>query len=64
MRRHCRPALERKNLTLITNARVHRVEIDGKRATGVTYMQADKLHTVKAAKEVLVCGGAIESRFF
>lgn len=56
-----RPALERKNLTLITNARVHRVEIEGNRATGVTYMQADTLHTVKAAKEVLVCGGAIES---
>lgn len=56
-----RPALDRNNLTLITNARVHRVEIEDGRATGVTYMQDNKLHTVKAAKEVIVCGGAVES---
>ena len=56
-----RPALERPNLTLITNARVHRVEIEGNRATGVTYMQDGKLHTVAAAREVVVSGGAVES---
>ncbi|MGO4852899.1 GMC family oxidoreductase [Phaeovulum sp. W22_SRMD_FR3] len=56
-----RPALDRPNLTLITNARVHRVEIDNGRATGVTYMQDNTVKTVTAAREVLVCGGAIES---
>ncbi|MBK0327584.1 GMC family oxidoreductase N-terminal domain-containing protein [Rhodobacteraceae bacterium F11138] len=56
-----RPALERPNLTLITDARVHRVEIDGDRATGVTYMQQGELKTVNAAREVIVSGGAIES---
>lgn len=56
-----RPALERPNLTLITNARVHRVEIAEGRATGVTYMQDNVLVTVNATREVLVCGGAIES---
>lgn len=55
------PALDRQNLTLITNARVHRVEIENGRASGVTYMQEDKLQTVSAAKEVIICGGAIES---
>ncbi len=55
------PALERPNLTLITNARVHRVEIADGRAQGVTYMQEGELRTVTATKEVLVCGGAIES---
>jgi choline dehydrogenase len=55
------PALERPNLTLITNARVHRVELDGARASGVTYMQEGEMHTVSAAREVIVCGGAIES---
>ncbi|MBY5973403.1 FAD-dependent oxidoreductase [Ferrimonas balearica] len=55
------PALERPNLTLMTNARVHRVEIEDGRATGVTYMQAGEMHTVSAAAEVIVCGGAIES---
>ena len=56
-----RPALERPNLTLITNARVLKVEIENGRATGVTYMQDSQTHTVKAAKEVVLTGGAIES---
>lgn len=55
------PALERENLTLITNARVHRAEIEGGRASGVTYMQAGKTVTVKANKEVILSGGALES---
>ncbi|WP_082364226.1 GMC family oxidoreductase N-terminal domain-containing protein [Rhodopseudomonas sp. AAP120] len=56
-----RPALERPNLTLITNARVHKVEIENGRATGVTYMQQGGMHTVTATREVIVSGGAIES---
>lgn len=56
-----RPALERPNLSLITNARVHKVNLDGKKCTGVTYEQAGKQHTVKANKETLLSGGAIES---
>lgn len=56
-----RPALERTNLSLVTNARVHKVETANGRATGVTYMQDGALHTVRAAREVIVCGGAIES---
>ena len=56
-----RPALERPNLTLITNARVHRVEITDARATGVTYMQDGELRQVRANREVIVCGGAVES---
>ncbi|MEX3314144.1 GMC family oxidoreductase [Sulfitobacter sp. PS-8MA] len=56
-----RPALDRPNLTLVTNARVHRVEIEDDRATGVTYMQEGTLKTVQAEREVIVSGGAIES---
>jgi choline dehydrogenase len=55
------PALERPNLTLITNARVHKVNIENGQATGVTYLQEGELRTVSASKEVIVCGGAIES---
>lgn len=55
------PALERENLTLITNARVQKVNIENGRATGVTYMQEGKLHSISAGQEVIVCGGAIES---
>lgn len=56
-----RPALDRPNLTLITNARVHRVEIAEGRATGVTYMQDSEVRTVSSAREIIVSGGAIES---
>lgn len=56
-----RPALARPNMTLITNARVHRVEIADGRPTCISNMQDNEMHTVGAAREVLVCGGAIES---
>lgn len=55
------PALERPNLTLITHARVHRVETEDGQATGVTYMQDGRTHTVRARREIVVSGGAIES---
>ena len=56
-----RPALERENLTLITNARVLKVDFDGNRASGVRYLQENETRQVAAAREVIVCGGAIES---
>lgn len=56
-----RPALDRPNLSLITNARVHKVEIEDGRATGVTYMQDGRFHTASASREVVVSGGTIES---
>ena len=56
-----RPALERENLTLITNARVLNIEFDGDRAIGVTYLQDNETHSVSAGREVIVSGGAIES---
>ncbi|WP_349538618.1 FAD-dependent oxidoreductase [Sagittula sp. NFXS13] len=56
-----RPALERENLTLITNARVLDVTLDGNRATGVRYLQDGEERQVSATREVIVCGGAIES---
>lgn len=55
------PALERENLTLITNARVHKVLISDGRATGVSYMQEGEMRSISASAEVIVCGGAIES---
>ena len=55
------PAMERSNLTVETGAQVQRILFEGKRAVGVEYMQDGKLVTVKAAKEVLVCGGTFNS---
>lgn len=56
-----RPALERSNLSLLTNARVKKVNIDGKTATGVTYLQEGEDRTVTANREVILSGGTIES---
>jgi choline dehydrogenase len=58
---YLRPALARDNLTVTTYALATRVELDGDRATGVTFRQAGSDHTVHARREVLVCGGAINS---
>ncbi len=56
-----RPALERSNLSLLTNARVAKVNLDGKTATGVTYIQEGEERTVTATREVILSGGTIES---
>jgi choline dehydrogenase len=56
-----RPALERPNLSMLTNARVQKIELDGKRATGVTYTQDGEEMTVTATREVILSGGTIES---
>ena len=56
-----RPALERQNLHLITNARVKNVTLDGNRATGVTYIQDGQDHSVTATREVILSGGTMKS---
>jgi len=56
-----RPALERPNLSLITNARVKNVELDGTTATGVTYIQDGQEMTVTATQEVILSSGTLES---
>ncbi|MEM9049282.1 MAG: GMC family oxidoreductase N-terminal domain-containing protein [Pseudomonadota bacterium] len=56
-----RPALERPNLSLLTNARVQRLEMEGMRATGVSYLQDGEERRVTATREVILSGGTIES---
>ena len=58
---YLRPAMKRPNLRVITNALTERITLQGKRATGVTFRQGDKLHIVRATREVILCGGAINS---
>ncbi|XP_069685351.1 glucose dehydrogenase [FAD, quinone]-like [Periplaneta americana] len=61
------PVRKRKNLTVVTNARVVRIVIDPitKRATGVEYVW-EKFkhmgkHTIRAEKEVILSAGAFKS---
>ena len=58
---HLRPALSRENLKLITRAMVQKIKISGNRASGITFQTGGKTHTTNAAKEVILCSGAINS---
>jgi len=51
------PISQRQNLTIITEARVARIQLENKQAQGVEYQQKDKLHTLTASKEVILCAG-------
>ncbi len=58
---YIQPSLERPNFNVEIRALVHRVVIEGGRATGVEYEQPSGLTVVKAKREVIVSGGAIGS---
>ena len=58
---YLKPARDRPNLTVATGALASRVELEGERATGLTFRQGGAEHTVRATREVLLCGGAINS---
>ena len=60
-RTYLRPALRRPNLQVVTDALVHRVLFDGKRAVGVEFSRGDKIDRVEALAEVILSGGAIGS---
>jgi choline dehydrogenase len=58
---YLRPAMRRPNLTVATHALAHKVLTEGRRAVGVTYRQQGVLRSAKARREVLLCGGSINS---
>jgi choline dehydrogenase len=58
---YLKPALGRANLSLEVRALATRILFEGHRAVGVEYTRAGRLHTVRAEREVLLCGGAINS---
>lgn len=60
-RAYLHPARKRSNLTIISQAQATRIMFDGKRATGVEYRQNGQLKQAKAAREVILSAGAINS---
>jgi choline dehydrogenase len=56
-----RPALARGNVTLLTEALVRRVLVEGGRAVGVVYERAGQQHEVRATREVILSAGAIQT---
>ena len=56
------PAKKRPNLQVITHALAQKVEMDGTRATAVTYLdRSGHPQKIKASKEIILSGGAINS---
>ncbi|WP_027134089.1 GMC family oxidoreductase [Geminicoccus roseus] len=58
---YLRPAMKRPNLTVITRAHAARVIVEGGRATGVEYIQDGQTRVLRAEREVILSGGAINS---
>jgi GMC oxidoreductase len=58
---YLRPAKKRANLQVVTNALVHRVVFDGKRAVAVEFSRRSGVERVDAGREVLLSAGAIGS---
>ena len=55
------PVLDRDNLTLRVRALTRRVLLEGGRAVGIEYLQGGRVKTVRARREVLLSGGALNS---
>ena len=53
--------MKRPNVTVLTYAQATRVLLDGTRAVGVEYRRGGVLHRVRAGREVILAGGAINS---
>ena len=58
---YLRPALKRPNLTLLTEAAATKVLFEGRRAVGVEFEKGGSRQVVRARREVVLCGGAINS---
>ncbi|MEM9489636.1 MAG: GMC family oxidoreductase N-terminal domain-containing protein [Myxococcota bacterium] len=56
-----RPAMRRRNLTVLTRAMAARVVLDSGRAVGVQYVKGNQVHIARARREVILASGAIGS---
>lgn len=58
---YVKPALKRKNLTVISSAHVTRILFQGKRAAGIEFERKGELEVAEANREVILSGGSINS---
>jgi len=58
---YLRPALQRVNLRVVTEALTEKVLLEGRRAIGVSFRRDGRLCVARAAREVILCGGAVNS---
>ncbi|RJG03489.1 GMC family oxidoreductase [Noviherbaspirillum sedimenti] len=55
------PARKRSNLRIVTDTAVTRIIFDGLKANGIECREKDKLTKYRAAKEIILAAGALES---
>ncbi|MCK7592147.1 GMC family oxidoreductase [Pseudomarimonas salicorniae] len=60
-RAYLNPARERANLRIVTGAQAEQLIVERGRATGVRYRQGGRVIDARAAAEVLLAGGALNS---
>ena len=60
-RAYLRPVMHRANLHVQTRAHALKIVIEGRRAMGIEYAQRGSLRRARAAREVIVSGGAFNS---
>ena len=58
---YLRPAMQRPNLRVITEALTEKIIFEGRRAVGVQFRQNGRSLSARAAREVILCGGAVNS---
>ena len=58
---YLKPAMHRSNLTVETRALATKIVFEGTRAVAIEYDQRGIPHQVRAEREIILCGGAINS---
>ncbi len=58
---YLKPAMQCKNLTLVSHAQCRAIKIVGKRAVSVDYEIEGQRQTAEAEREIILCGGSINS---
>jgi choline dehydrogenase len=56
-----RPAMRRRNLAVLTDARATRIVLQGRRAAAVEARSEQGPFSVRASREIVLCGGSIHS---
>lgn len=58
---YLRPAMRRRNVTVLTETLTRRILFDGKRATGIEVERDNGVSTLTARREIVLCGGTFHS---
>jgi len=60
-RAYLTPVLARPNLTVESHAHVTRILFEGQRARGIAFRQRGQMREAQAAREVILCAGAVQT---